>query len=191
MVLDDDGEWHCVTKGCSKCFTQKDKETQRAVLQKVLEKSFEAIYNNIKDTNITEEVDRLGLDRFIHKCARYASASGFVAGAGGFLSMAAALPLDIINTVAQHFRVVKAVVYAQTGNASIPYERMMKLVGISLGVRAGSMVIGGLVAREIIKRLVVLAPTKAIPFFGGFAGAGINYGYIFAVGKALQAADLT
>ena len=191
MVVDDAESWHCVTEGCSQHFSKEDREAQRNVLAKMLEKSFESIYDNIKNTNIKEEVDKHGLKKFTRKCAIYASGSGFAAGAGGFLSMAAVLPVDIANTVAQHFRVSLAVIYDQTGDYDVPFETLMKVVGISLGVRVGSFAIGIIVAREIIKRLVVVAPAKAIPFFGGLAGAGINYAYIVAAGEALQAVDLT
>jgi hypothetical protein len=184
---DENGLWYCSTEGCSRAFSEKDKEKQREKLEKLLEKSFKKIFENINASTVRNEVDKHGIDKFIHKCARNASVSGFAAGAGGFLSMAAVAPLDIINTVVQHFRVAIAVNYHKTGAYQVSFEQTMKIVGISLGVRAGTFTIGVIVAREIIKRLAVAVPAKSIPFLGGIAGAGMNYAYIVAVGSSLKA----
>ncbi|OII65020.1 hypothetical protein BJP40_18745 [Streptomyces sp. CC53] len=159
--------------------------------------ALEFAHSHLDGMKVKELVDRKGIDGYITHCAALAATTGVTAGIGGPVTMLLGVPADMVNTIAQQFRVTLAVIYHRTGRYSVPFDQFIKIVGLSLGVKIGTQaaaygvgVIAGQVAKEIVKRLSVRTAGKLIPLVGGVLGGSINYAFIKAQGKALLSLDL-
>ncbi|KNE82147.1 MULTISPECIES: hypothetical protein [Streptomyces] len=154
-------------------------------------------HSHLDGLKIKEVVDKKGIHGYIKHCAGLAATTGVTTGMGGPLTMVVGLPADVVNVIAQQFRVTLAVVYHRTGSYSLPFDKFIKIVALSLGVRVGTgaaAVGAGLIARqvakEIIKRVSVRTAGRVIPIVGGVVGGSVNFAFVMAQGKALLALDL-
>ena len=155
-------------------------------------KAFKWIYKNLDGLSIKEKVDKHGIEGYINRCAGLAATSGGIAGFGGGITFAVALPADVINNIIQQFKVTLAVIYHKTGKYNVSFTEFMKIVGVSVGVEAGA---GGMklfslkIAEQIIKRLSGATAAKLIPILGGLIGAGVGFGFIKLIGNSLVALE--
>lgn len=157
-----------------------------------LEGSFEFIHRNLDDFKIKEKVDEMGINGYINYCAALAGITGATAGLGGGVTMLIGLPADLLNTVAQQFRVTLAVIYHRTGRYKLTFSEFMKIAGLSLGVEVGFKGINYItirVAEEIGKRLLARGFGRVIPLVGGLVGLGLNVAFIKSIGSALLAME--
>lgn len=160
----------------------------------LLAKSFMKVFESISQYQIKKGVDDKGIDGFIAHCATLAAATGAATGFGGFTTMALGLPVDIINNVAQQFRVTLAVIYYKKGVYKVSFTELMAIIGVSLGVEMGATVTKAVmlnIANKILARLSVSAAGKAVPFLGAAVSGSVNYGFIKFIGASVKKIDMS
>ena len=156
--------------------------------------AFQRVFEHIEHDGIKKGVDEKGIDKFINECAMLAGITGFASGVGGFATMIVGVPVDVINNIVQQFRVTLAVIYIKKGSYTVPsFKDFMKIVGMSVGVEVGAVFTQAVlvtIAGQILTRMTASTAAKAIPLLGGAIGAGVNYGFIKAIGASLKKIDL-
>ena len=160
----------------------------------ILADLLEKIYSGLNPEEIKRDVDDLGIDKFIRRCATYAALSGGANGFFGFTTMIVGLPADVINNVIQQFRVTLAIIYYKKGIYKMSFPDFMKIVGASLGVEMGATLTKGvlfIIAGQIVARMAASTAVKAIPFIGAGIGGGVNYAFISSIGAAVKALPMT
>ncbi len=163
-----------------------------AIEQLILEQMKNA-YDQLNVTGIKRDVDEKGVDRVVNEAALLAGATGVVAGTGGPLTLIFGLPVSLVNTLVQQFRVTMAVIYHKRGSVVPSFEDFMKIVGLSLGVQIGASMTRSLlltIAGQIGARLAPGGLGMAVPLLGGVFGGGANFLYIKGVGAALKRMDM-
>lgn len=153
-----------------------------------LQESFRFIHKNLDGFSIKKKVDSMGINGYINYCGGLAAGTGAISGAGGGATLLLSAPADIVNTIAQQFRVTLAVIYHRTGRYTINFKEFMKIVGLSVGVEVGFKGIEYLtvqIANVILKKLGGRMAGRMIPLLGGAIGAGLNFGFIKSIGSAL------
>ncbi len=152
------------------------------------------LFESMDTSAIARDVDRDGLDNYINGCALLAAATGAGAGLGGPVTLIVGLPISVINTMTQQFRVTMAVIHSKCGTMKVSFGGFMKIVAMSLGVNAGVFGIGNAlltaVAAQILVRLGVTGIGGLIPVVGAFIGGGTNYAYIHAIAASLKGLDV-
>lgn len=151
------------------------------------------IFEGLDAQKIKTEVDHKGLDAFINEAAAFAAMTGGIAGLGGAITMVVGVPVSIINTVVQQFRVTMAVIYKKKGQVTPSFEDFMKVVALSIGVEVGVGIGASFlanIAAQILVRLGVSSAGMAIPIFGAVVGAGVNFAFIKAVGETLKSLEI-
>lgn len=159
----------------------------------LLVNSFQAVFERMNQEGIKESVDKNGIDRFISDCALLAATTGAAMGFGGFSTMIVGIPADVINNVFQQFRVTLGVIYDKKGVYKVSFSEFMTIVGVSLGVEVGATLTKAVmfsIANKILIRLSTTTIGKAVPFVGAFIGGSVNYGFIRAIGAAVQKIDM-
>lgn len=149
---------------------------------------FKNIFNGIDQLGIKQGVDRLGIDKFITQCALLAAGSGAVTGLGGITTLLIGVPVDFVNLVTQQFRVTMAIAYHQTGDYTINFEDLFKMVASSLKVDTG-MSISKNVMEQVAEKLLLSVGTKTaerlVPLVGAAIGGTVNYLFIKRVAASL------
>jgi len=157
-------------------------------LKKLSAGGFKNIFNGIDQLGIKQGVDRLGIDKFITQCALLAAGSGAVTGLGGITTMLIGVPVDFVNLVTQQFRVTMAIAYHQTGDYSIKFDDLFKMVASSLKVDTG-MSISKNVMEQVAEKLLLGVGTKTaerlVPLVGAAIGGTVNYLFIKKVATNL------
>lgn len=176
-------------RGVSKARNPRFFGREGGAVDDLIQKNLELIFNGISQIKIKETVDREGVDSFINASAMLAATSGALAGAAGIVGVAA-IPVDALNIITQHFRVVLAVIYSKTGKYNCTFSEALAIMGLSLGVHASARALTTVVARELGKKLATRSAAKLIPFAGAVLGSGANYTYIRSVGAALKKLEL-
>lgn len=152
------------------------------------------IFEGLNIEEIKKKVDADGLDAFINEAARFAALTGAIAGVGGAITMVVGIPISVVNTVVQQFRVTMAVIYVKRGKVTPTFDEFIKIVAMSLGVEIGVGVgatISVAVAGQILIRLGVGGVAAMVPIFGAIVGGAVNYAFIKAIGAALKSMDMS
>lgn len=168
---------------------KKVKEDAREGFKQLAEGGFKQIFNQIDQLNIKKGVDSMGVDRFINQCALLAAGSGLITGVGGIGTMLIGTPLDVINIIAQQFRVTLAISYHNTGKYKISFDHFFKIVASS--VKADTkLAISKNVMEEVAEKILMGLGSKAsrrlIPVVGGVIGGTVNYLFIKGVARELK-----
>ena len=157
--------------------------------QKLANEGFKQIFEHINQLNIKKGVDKMGLDKFIDQCAYLAAGSGVISGSGGLVTMAAGLPFDFANLIAQQFRVTMAIMYYNRGSYEVTFDEFMAIVATSLKVDAG-ITISKTMMESIAEKLLLMFGTRAaerlVPVIGGIIGGGTNYLFIKRMAKMVK-----
>lgn len=163
------------------------------ILEKLADVGFKKIFNSIDKEAVKKEVDKKGLDHYISYCAMLAAGTGVVSGIGGPITMLVGVPSDIVNSVAQQFRVTLAVVYYRRGNHEIEFDEFMKIVRISLGLDVGMIMTRSIMVTIAEKILLLIRGKLAgrlIPVFGAVVGGATNYMFIKRIGESVKKMEL-
>ncbi|RAJ37299.1 hypothetical protein [Pedobacter cryoconitis] len=168
---------------------KKVKKEVRAGFNQLAEGGFKQIFNQIDQLNIKKGVDTMGVDKFINQCALLAASSGLITGVGGIGTMLIGTPLDVMNIIAQQFRVTLAISYYKTGKYKISFDDFFKIVASS--VKADTkLAISKNVMEEVAEKILMGLGTKAsrrlVPVVGGVIGGTVNYLFIKGVAKELK-----
>lgn len=149
---------------------------------------FKRIFSQIDQLGIKKGVDELGIEKFVNQCALMAAGSGVVTGLGGISTMLIGVPVDMINLIAQQFRVTMAVSYHKTGQYEIRFDEFFKIVAGSLKADAG-MAMSKNLMEEVAEKLMVSMGSKTaeklIPVVGAVIGGTANYLFIKRVADTL------
>lgn len=160
--------------------------------QKLVEQ-MQHVFEALDAEKIKAAVDKKGLDSVINEAATLAAITGAVAGLGGPITMIVGIPVSVVNTVAQQFRVTMAVIYVKKGRVTPSFNDFMKIVALSLGVEVGIGVTSAVlvnVAGQILARLGASSIGAFIPVFGAVVGGGANYAFIRSVGATLKKLEM-
>ncbi|MBB5634419.1 hypothetical protein HDF26_002913 [Pedobacter cryoconitis] len=168
---------------------KKVKKEVREGFNHLSEGGFKQVFNQIDQLNIKKGVDTLGIDSFINQCALLAAGSGLITGVGGIGTMLIGTPLDILNIIAQQFRVTLAISYHYTGKYKINFDDFFKIVATS--VKADTkLALSKNVMEEVAEKILMGLGTKAsrrlIPVVGGVIGGTVNYMFIKGIAKELK-----
>jgi len=150
---------------------------------------FKTLFNHIDQLTIKHEVDDLGIDRFINKCALLAAGSGAASGAGGLATMLVGAPLDMLNLVVQQFRVTMAIRYHNTGEYKVNFIECFRMVAASLKVDAGVTITKNIMEEVAAKLMLVFgsrAAERLLPVVGAVIGGTANYMFIKKVARNLM-----
>ncbi len=125
----------------------------------------------------------------LNQCALLAAGSGLITGVGGIGTMLIGTPLDILNIIAQQFRVTLAISYHYTGKYKINFDDFFKIVATS--VKADTkLALSKNVMEEVAEKILMGLGTKAsrrlIPVVGGVIGGTVNYMFIKGIAKELK-----
>ncbi|MBP0614788.1 hypothetical protein [Jiella mangrovi] len=159
-----------------------------AIEQLILEQ-MKNVYEQLNVESIKKDVDEKGIDAVINQAALWAGATGAVAGTGGAVTMVFGLPVSVINTLVQQFRVTMAVIHHKRQSVVPSFEDFMKIVGLLLGVQIGATMTRSLllnIAGQIGARVATGGFAMAVPVLGGVVGGGANYLYIRGIGASLK-----
>lgn len=104
--------------------------------------------------------------------------------------MAIGVPLDMINLLAQQFRVTLGIAYKATGSYKIEFDDFIVLVAATLKIDA-QMAITKNVLEEVAEKLILNAGSKTarrlVPIVGAVIGGSVNYLFIKRMaGNALK-----
>lgn len=165
----------------------------KTMAQKLADAGFRQIFEHINQLNIKKGVDKMGLDKFIDRCAWLAAGTGVVSGSGGMFTLIAGVPFDFANLVTQQFRVTMAIMYYNRGTYQITFEEFMSLVATSLKVEAG-VAISKTMIEAVAEKLLLLFGTRTaermVPIVGGVIGGGANYLFIKRMAKSVREMQL-
>jgi len=150
---------------------------------------FRYIFDTIDQLGIKKGVDRLGVDKFVNQCALLAAGSGIITGVGGAATIPIGVPLDLINIIAQQFRVTLAITYSRTGNCEIQFDEFFKVAATSMKGDAG-VALTKTAMEDMAQRLMINMGAKTakriVPVIGAVIGGSANYFYIKSVAKSLK-----
>lgn len=152
--------------------------------------SFRQIFDRIDQLGIKKGVDQLGLDKFINQCAFFAAGSGVVTGVGGVSTMAIGIPLDMMNVIAQQFRVSLAITYSRTGNYDMRFDEFFAMLTDSMKGNTGIAVTKKAmeeVAEKLMINMGVKTTSRLVPVVGAVIGGSANYLFIKRVAASLKA----
>ncbi|MET3978135.1 hypothetical protein ABIB62_000702 [Mucilaginibacter sp. UYP25] len=142
---------------------------------------FKQIFEKIDQVSIKKSVDKMGLDKFINKCAYIAAGSGAIAGSGGIMTMLVGMPVDFVNLITQQFRVTMAIMYYAKGSYRIDFNEFMQLVATSFKIEAGVAVTKTMlegIAEKLLLAFGVRAAERLVPVVGAVIGGTANYMFI-------------
>lgn len=165
----------------------------RQNLENLSHDGFKKIFEHINLYGIKKGVDTMGLDKFINQCAYIAAGTGVITGSGGALTMIIGLPVDVINTITQQFRVTLAIIYNRRGEYQMTFDEFMTFVAASVKVEAGvalTKTIMEEIAEKLLLRLGSKAAGRLIPVVGGVIGGSANYIFIKRMAETVKKMDL-
>ena len=168
---------------------KKVKKDVREGFKHLAEGGFKQVFNQIDQLNIKKGVDTMGIEKFINQCALLAAGSGLITGVGGIGTMLIGTPLDVINIIAQQFRVTLAISYYNTGRYKISFDDFFKIVASSVKADTKLALSKNLmeeVAEKILMGLGSKTSQRLVPVIGGVIGGTVNYLFIMGVAKELK-----
>ncbi len=176
----------------AKKHTKLNTDKITAALQKGLtalaKGGFKKLFNHIDQLTIKNEVDKMGIDKFINHCALLAAGSGAASGAGGLATLLVGAPLDMLNLVMQQFRVTMGIRYHNTGEYKINFLDCIRLVASSLKVDAGVTITKNIMEEVAAKLMLAFgsrAAERLLPVVGAVIGGTANYLFIKKVARNL------
>jgi hypothetical protein len=168
---------------------QKVKTDLKDGFSQLAKGGFQKIFSQIDQASIRNEVDRMGIDKFINHCALLAAGSGAITGFGGLTTLLVGMPFDFINLLTQQFRVTLAIAYHNTGNSKLRFTDFFKILASSLKVDTG-MTMSKKVMQEVAEKLMVLIGSKTarrlVPVVGAVIGGSTNYFFIKRMAESVK-----
>lgn len=150
---------------------------------------FKKLFNHIDQLTVKREVDEMGIDKFVNKCALLAAGSGAASGAGGIATLLVGAPLDMLNLVMQQFRVTLAIRYHNTGEYKVNFIECFRIVASSLKVDAGVTITKNIMEEVVAKLMLVFgsrAAERLLPVVGAVIGGTANYLFIKRIADNLM-----
>jgi len=151
--------------------------------------TFKGIFTHIDQLGVKQGVDKLGLDKFVERCARIAATTGAISGGGGALTMAIGIPVDLLNMITQQFRVTLGVIYYHRGSYTMSFDEFVSILAAVFQVEAG-VTITKTIMERIAERMMVRLGSKAagrlIPVVGAVIGGTTNYMFIKRVAESVK-----
>jgi hypothetical protein len=151
--------------------------------------SFKKLFTHIDQLGVKQGVDKLGLDRFIEKCARLSATTGAIAGGGGAITMAVGIPFDFLNMMAQQIRVTLGIIYYSRGTYQIGFDEFLSIMAAALQVEAGISITKNVLERGAEKMMVRMGSrtaTRLIPVVGAVIGGATNYLFIKRMAESIK-----
>ena len=150
---------------------------------------FKKLFNHIDQLTVKREVDEMGIDKFVNKCALLAAGSGAASGAGGIATLLVGAPLDMLNLVMQQFRVTLAIRYHNTGEYKVNFIECFRIVASSLKFDAGVTITKNIMEEVVAKLMLVFgsrAAERLLPVVGAVIGGTANYLFIKRIADNLM-----
>jgi hypothetical protein len=150
---------------------------------------FKRLFTHVDQLSVKRNVDKMGLDKFIERCARMAAASGAISGGGGIITMAVGIPLDLVNLVSQQIRVTLGIIYHTRGAYQITFDEFLSMMAAALQVEAGIAITKNILERgseRMLLRIGTKTATRLIPIVGGAIGGATNYLFIKRMARAVK-----
>jgi hypothetical protein len=161
----------------------------RLNFQELQQDGFKKLFTNVDQLRVKQSVDRMGLDKFIERCARMAAVSGAIAGGGGALTVAVGIPLDLVNLVSQQIRVALGVIYYHRGTYEITFDEFLSIMAAALQVEAGVAITKNILERvseRMMMRLGTKTASRLIPVVGGAIGGVANYMFVKRMAESIK-----
>src|SRR5581483_9341725 len=150
---------------------------------------FKKIFTHVDQLSVKQSVDRMGLDRFIERCARLSAVSGAISGGGGALTVAVGIPLDLANLVTQQIRVTLAIIYYYRGAYEITFDEFLSIMAAALQVEAGVAITKNILERgseRIMLRMGSRTATRLITIVGAAIGGATNYMFVKRMAESIK-----
>jgi hypothetical protein len=158
-------------------------------LEGLQQDTFRKIFTHIDQLGVKQGVDKMGLDKFIEHCARYAATTGAISGGGGAITMAVGIPFDLLNMVVQQFRVTLGILYHNRGSYNIDFDEFVSILAVVFQVEAGVTITKTILERVSEKMMIRLGTKTAgrlIPVVGAVIGGTTNYMFIKRVAESVK-----
>lgn len=161
----------------------------RLDLDNISQNGFKRLFTHVDQLSVKQQVDRMGLDKFIEHCARMAAVSGAVAGSGGLFTVALGIPLDLVNLVSQQIRVTLGIIYCTRGAYEITFDEFLSIMATALQVEAGIAITKNILERgseRVMLRLGTKTAGRLIPVVGAAIGGATNYLFIKRMATSIK-----
>jgi hypothetical protein len=161
----------------------------RLDLQNLSQDGFKRLFTHVDQASVKQSVDRMGLDKFIERCARMAAVSGAIAGGGGVFTIAIGIPLDLVNLISQQIRVTLGIIYYTRGAYEITFDEFLSIMAVALQVEAGVAITRNVLERvseKLMVRLGTRTAGKLIPIIGGAIGGATNYLFVKRMAESVK-----
>jgi len=150
---------------------------------------FKMLFTHVDQLSVKQGVDKMGLDKFIERCARIAALSGAISGGGGIITVAVGIPLDLVNLVTQQIRVTLGIIYYTRGAYEITFDEFLSIMAAALQVEAGIAITKNILERgseRMLLRMGTKTATRLIPIIGGAIGGATNYMFIKRMANSIK-----
>jgi hypothetical protein len=161
----------------------------RLDLQDLSQDGFKRVFTHVDQLSVKQAVDKVGIDKFIEKCARMAAISGAISGGGGLITVAVGIPLDLVNLVSQQIRVTLGIIYYTRGAYEITFDEFLSIMAAALQVEAGIAITKSVLERgseRMLLRMGTKTATRLIPIVGGAIGGVTNYLFIKRMAQSIK-----
>ncbi len=161
----------------------------RLNIDEVSQDGFKKLFTHVDQLSVKQKVDKMGIDKFIERCARMAAFSGAISGGGGIVTIAVGIPLDLVNLVTQQIRVALGIIYHSRGAYEITFDEFLSIMAAALQVEAGIAITKSVLERgseKMLLRMGTKTATRLIPIVGGAIGGVTNYLFIKRMAKAIE-----
>jgi hypothetical protein len=153
------------------------------------QEGFKKLFTHVDQLSVKQSVDKMGLDKYIERCARMAALSGAISGGGGVLTVAVGIPLDLVNLVTQQIRVTLGIIYYTRGAYEITFDEFLSIMATALQVEAGIAITKNVLERlsgRIMLRLGTKTASRLIPIVGGAIGGVTNYMFVKRMAQSVK-----
>ena len=161
----------------------------RTTFDDLQQDSFKRLFTHIDQLGVKQGVDRMGLDKFIEKCARLSATSGAIAGGGGALTLFVGIPFDFLNMMTQQIRVTLGIIYHNRGTYRIEFDEFLSIMAAALQVEAGIAITKNVLERGAERMMVRMGSrtaTRLIPIVGAVIGGTSNYLFIKRMAESIK-----
>jgi hypothetical protein len=151
--------------------------------------TFKKIFTHIDQLGIKQGVDKMGIDRFVERCARLSATTGVISGSGGALTMAIGIPIDLLNMITQQIRVTLGIIYYSRGTYQVSFDEFVSIMAAALQVEAGIAITKSILERGAERMMVRMGSKTAsrlIPVVGGIIGGATNYLFIKRMAESIK-----
>jgi len=161
----------------------------RLDLEDLSQDGFKKLFTHVDQLGVKQSVDKMGLDKFIERCARMAAVSGVASGAGGAFTMIIGIPLDLVNLVTQQIRVTLGIIYYTRGAYVITFDEFLSIMAAALQVEAGIAITKNILERgseRVLLRFGTKTAGRLIPVIGAAISGGTNYLFIKRMAESVK-----